>query len=151
MLDREIQRDLPAQIKPHRLHRPLIRKPIAIRQQQHLRQPARRDPRTTTTLRVTVREVLVAHNPFALLRKQHLDRALRQQLRAPHRIKEPLLPIRHRKHHASCNSKPVSVQSIRLCWLRESGEGVAARVGGEQFAEVFKEGAVLQAARGGRR
>jgi hypothetical protein len=98
MINRKIQRDLPTQVEPHRLHRPLIRQPIPIGQQQHLRQHARRDRWPTLALRVAIREIPIAHDPLAVLGQQRIDRVLRQQLPAPRRVKEALLPIRHRQH-----------------------------------------------------
>ena len=95
MVDREIQSDLPAQIEPHRLHRPLSREPVAIRQQKHLGKQARRDRRATVALAIAVREVPIAHDPIAMLGKQRVDRVLGKQLRTPRRIEEPLLPIHH--------------------------------------------------------
>ena len=50
------------------------------------------------TLGVAVREVLIAHDPLAVLGEQRVDESLRQQPRAPSRIEETLLPIRHREH-----------------------------------------------------
>src|SRR4051812_33559908 len=67
--------------------------PVAIRQQQHLGQQTRRDRRTTPPLRVALREVLVTHDPIAVPGQQRIDRVLRQQPRAPRRVKESLLTL----------------------------------------------------------
>ena len=77
MIDRQIQRDLPAQIKPQRLHRAPVREPVAIGQQQHLGQQARRDRRAPPARRIALGEVLVADDPIAVLGQQRVDRALR--------------------------------------------------------------------------
>ena len=58
VIDRQIQRHLPAQVKPHRLHRAPVREPVAIGQQQHLGQQARRDRRPPPARRIALREVL---------------------------------------------------------------------------------------------
>ena len=88
MVDRQIKRDLPAQIKPHRVHRPLVRQPLAEGEQQNLGQEARRDRRTTVIRRVTLGEVLITHDPLAVLSQQRVDRPIRKQAPAPPRINE---------------------------------------------------------------
>ena len=98
MVDRQIKRDFPAQIKPHRVHRPLVRQPLAEGEQQNLGQQARRDRRTTVIRRVTLGEVLITHDLLAVLSQQRVDRPISQQARAPRRIKETLLPFHHPEH-----------------------------------------------------
>jgi hypothetical protein len=56
VVDRQPERDLPAQIPHHRLHRPLIRAAGAVLQQQHLGQLRRRDRGTAETVRIAVSE-----------------------------------------------------------------------------------------------
>jgi hypothetical protein len=63
-----------------------------------VKEQARGDRRAALALRVAPGEVLVADDPIAVLGEQHVDRALREQVRAPRRVKEALLPIRHPKH-----------------------------------------------------
>jgi len=46
-----------AQFETDSFHRPLIREPVAIRQQQHLGPQARGDRRKAVTLRVTLGEI----------------------------------------------------------------------------------------------
>jgi hypothetical protein len=54
---------------------------------------------------------LVADDPIAMLGQQRVDRALRQQLRAPHRVEKTPLSIRHRKHPSlSASPKPLGLQ-----------------------------------------
>jgi hypothetical protein len=89
MVDRQIKRDLPAQIKPHRVHRPLVRQPLAEGEQQNLGQEARRDRRTTVIRRVTLGEVLITHDPLTVLSQQRIGRPITEQARAPRRIKKP--------------------------------------------------------------
>jgi len=98
VVNRQVERDLEAQVKAHRVHRALIREPVAVGEQQHLGEHARRDRRPPLRTRIALREVLVADDPITVLSKQRIDRALRQQIRTPCRIEKPLLPIRRRKH-----------------------------------------------------
>src|ERR1039457_2690662 len=104
MVNRQIKRDLPAQIEANGIHRTLIRKPVAIGEQQHLREQARRDRRTPAKRGITLREVHITHDPLTMLRQQRTKRVLRQQIRAPRRIEEAPLPIRYREHHTPQNS-----------------------------------------------
>src|SRR5712692_6733413 len=98
VVDRQAKRDLPAQIETNCVHRPLIRQPLPVSEQQHLGEHARRNRRATVALRVTLGEILITDDPIAMLGKQRVNRVLRQQIRAPRRVEEALLPIRHRKH-----------------------------------------------------
>src|SRR4051812_40641915 len=98
MVDRQIQRHLPAQIKAQRLHRAPVRQPVAIGQQQHLREQARSDRRPPPPRRIALREILVADDPIAVAGQQRVDRVLRQKPRAPRRVKEPLLTFAPGKH-----------------------------------------------------
>jgi hypothetical protein len=98
VVDRQVKRHLPAQIEANRLHRPLVGEPVAIGQQQHLGEQARRDRRAALARRVALGEVLVADDPIAVLGQQAIDRVLRQQIRAPRRVEQAPLPIHHRKH-----------------------------------------------------
>jgi hypothetical protein len=108
VVDRQAERNLPAQIKAHRFHRSLVGEAVAVGEQQHLGEHARRDRRAAMPLRVALGEILVANNPLAVLGQQRVDRLLRQQTRTPRRIKETLLPIRHRKHPPPPEECPIA-------------------------------------------
>jgi hypothetical protein len=94
VIDRQIERHLPAQIEANRLHRPLIGEPVTVGEQQHLRQQAGRNRRAAMALRIALREVLVADDPIPVLGEQRVDRALRQQVAAPRRVEQVPLPVR---------------------------------------------------------
>jgi hypothetical protein len=50
-----------------RLHRALVGEPLAVGEQEHLREQARRDRGAALAPRVALGEVLVADDPIALL------------------------------------------------------------------------------------
>lgn len=105
MIDRQPERDLPAQIPRHALHRLLIRDAGAVLQQQHPGQLRRRDRRPPHPRRITRREVFVAHDPMPMLGQQREERPLRQRPSKLSRIKEPDL-ARHHREHAQQRHKP---------------------------------------------
>ncbi len=76
MVDRETERDLPAQIPRDGLHRLLVGESGAVLEQQHLRQLRRRDRGTADSLRVAVGEVLIADDPLTVLGEQSEEGAL---------------------------------------------------------------------------
>jgi uncharacterized lipoprotein YbaY len=98
VVERQIERHLPAQIEPNRVHRALVGEPVAVGEQQHLGEQARRDRGAALALGVALAEVLVADDPIAVLGEQRVDRVLGDQLRTPRRVEEPPLPIRRREH-----------------------------------------------------
>jgi uncharacterized lipoprotein YbaY len=106
VVERQVERHPPAQIEANRLHRSLVGEAVPVGEQQHLGQQARRDRGAAPALRVALREVLVADDPIAVLGEQRIERALRQQLRAPRRVEKAPLPIRHRKHPSPPPQKP---------------------------------------------
>jgi hypothetical protein len=105
MIDRQTERDLPAQIPSHRFHRLLVRQAGAVLQQHHLGQLRRRDRRAPHPPRVALSEILVAHDPIAVLSQQREKRALRQRPNKLGRIEHPHL-IRPRREHAPKGHKP---------------------------------------------
>jgi hypothetical protein len=98
VVERQVERHLPAQIEANRLHRALVGKTLAVGEQEHLGEQARRDRGAALALGVALGEVLVADDPIPVLCQQRVDRVLREQVRAPRRVEEALLPIRHPKH-----------------------------------------------------
>ena len=98
VIDRQAQGDLPAQIPRDVLHRLLIRAARPVLHQQHLGQQRRRDRRPAAIGRVAVGEVLVAHDPIAVLGQQREERPLRQRPHQLRRIEEPHLRRRRRQH-----------------------------------------------------
>jgi hypothetical protein len=98
VVERQIERDLPAQVEANGVHRALVGEPVAIGEQQHLGEQAGRDRGPAVALGVAVSEVLVAHDPIAVLGEQRVDRLLGEQLRAPCSVEEALLSIRRREH-----------------------------------------------------
>ena len=110
MIDRQPQHDLPPQIPRHALHRLLVGHPGPVLQQQHLRQQRRRDRRATHPRRIALREVLIAHDPIAMLSQQREERPLRQRPHHHHRIEQPHLS-RLNREHAQNGLKPTGQTS----------------------------------------
>jgi hypothetical protein len=98
VVDRQPERNLPAQVPRHRLHRPLIRAARPILQQQHLGQLRRRDRGTADAVGVTVGEILIPHDPLAMLGQQSEQRTIRQRPDQLGRVEKPNLARRRRKH-----------------------------------------------------
>jgi hypothetical protein len=92
VVDRQPERNLPAQVPRHRLHRLLVRAARPVLQQQHLGQPRRRDRGTADAVGVAVGEVLVAHDPLAVLGQQSEERALQQRPDQLGRVENPTWP-----------------------------------------------------------
>jgi hypothetical protein len=98
VIDRQPERDLPAQIPRDALHRLLVRRARPVLQKQHPGQQRRRDRWPPHPLRIARREVLIAHDPLPMLGQQPKERSLRQRPSKLGRIKEPHLTRRPRQH-----------------------------------------------------
>jgi hypothetical protein len=72
-------------LEAKRLHRALVGETLGER--EHLDEQARGDRRAALALLVAPGEVLVADEPIAVLGERHIDRVLREQGRAPRRVK----------------------------------------------------------------
>jgi hypothetical protein len=106
VIDRQPERDLPAQIPRDTLHRLLIRSSRPVLQQQHLGQLRRRNRRAPHPLRIAGREVIITHDLIPMLGQQRKKRPLRQRPNKLGRIKEPHLCRRRRKHAPIVVNRP---------------------------------------------
>ena len=107
VVDRQVERHLPAQIEATASIARSPERPCGSGQ-QHRRRQARRDRGAAPALRVALGEVLVADDPIAILGEQQIDRVLRQHIRAPGGVEEAPLPIRRRKHSRPSPTKPLT-------------------------------------------
>ncbi len=98
VVDGQTERDLPAQIPGGGLHCLLVREAGAVLEQQHLGQLGGWDRRTPETVRIAVGEVLVRHDPLAVLGQQSEERALGQRPDQLGRVKETDLASRRGEH-----------------------------------------------------
>ena len=98
VIDRQIERSLPAQIPANALHRILVRHPGPVLQQQHLRQQRRRDRRPPHPSGIAVREIGITHDPMTMLSQQRIERPLRQRAHHLSGIKHPDLSRLSREH-----------------------------------------------------
>jgi hypothetical protein len=98
VVDRQADCDLPAQIPGHGLHRLLVGEPGAVLQEQQLGQLRGRDRGAADALRIAVGEVLVAHDPLAVLGQQGEERTLRRRPNQLCRIEETNLSRGRREH-----------------------------------------------------
>ena len=99
VVERQLERHLPAQVKAQRVHRPLVGESLAVGEQEDLREQARRNRGTSTVGAVAVGEVLVAHDPLAVLGEQRVHRVLWEDARADACVEEPLLRSIRRSQH----------------------------------------------------
>ena len=107
VVDREIERVLPAQVEAQRIHRALVGEALAVGEQHYLREQARRDRGAPARLRVALGEVLVGDDPLAVLGEQGVDRLLRDERPADARVEEALLrPIHYLQHPATSPKQP---------------------------------------------
>ena len=93
VIHRQPERRFPAQIPRQGLHRRLVRDAAAVLEQQNLGQQRRRDRRSPHPLRIALGEVLVAHDPLAMLGQQRKKRPFRQRTNKPRRVKQTYLTI----------------------------------------------------------
>jgi hypothetical protein len=89
MVERQPERDLPAQIEAHGLHRLSIREAAAVGKQEDPRERARRDRGPSAALAVALDEIPIADDPLAVLGQKPVERVARDDVAAPRRIKEP--------------------------------------------------------------
>ena len=109
VVERQTERDLPAQIEAHRLHRLPVRKTAAVGEEQDLGERTGRNRGPPTALRVAVGEVAVTDDPLTVLGEQTVKGIARHHVAAPTRVEQPPLGrIGYRQHPPPPSRRPIN-------------------------------------------